>query len=650
MADTGLGSAILQGMTAGNMLGDRIANLRSNNRMQDLQDQINSGAFNADKFGGDQGAAQQALYNATRQAQEPLSARGLDDSYGTGQYDRMAALMALRQRQSGASQIDQGNVAQGVRTGAMGSAIQGDIPGALQAGQFAANVDTGTNAVNNTGAMQGGVAPGDVNQQQLAQGVASNAARYGDAQGAAGWGDKNAEARDALVQQNLGRGLTIAMNPALGGIDGAVGHFDAAAKLMGYGGVAMKNGVPWVTDAQGNGVAELSPENIQEFAGTIGNNPSQIMPAIRARQAQQAADMREQQKFATQKGTEASIDAASKAGDPAMLRALERGAAQSLATAKAGGWDMVGQAQDVQDDKGNVTGKAYLVKNEATGQPMRMIVSSSTDASGDNPIQLQDYQGRPMDPNQLPAKAAASIALAQRAVKDQAMADFYDATQRIGAMRQSGIQRAAQAWGAGGAMGGGFTLPGQQPQQGTSASTVPQGNSQWEQNARNYQSPLAAYDLQQMRAESGGNQGAVSGAGARGVMQLMPATARQLEKQLGMPEGETDRNPAANAYAGRVYRDQLYADAMKKTGDPAMSLAYALKAYNAGPAGLNRQINSGKLVPETANYMEGPLKGAKGKSKDPTSPAPQARVTGPALQTRNALLNLNSDMLLAPRR
>jgi soluble lytic murein transglycosylase-like protein len=126
-------------------------------------------------------------------------------------------------------------------------------------------------------------------------------------------------------------------------------------------------------------------------------------------------------------------------------------------------------------------------------------------------------------------------------------------------------------------------------------------------------------------------------------MQLMPGTARAMEKQLGMPDGETDRNPAANAYAGRVYRDQLYADAMKKTGDPAISMQYALSAYNAGPAGLNRQINSGKLKDETANYGKSIAKkaGAMGNK-------PQARVQGAPMQTRgmNASLATNADRFL----
>jgi hypothetical protein len=77
--------------------------------------------------------------------------------------------------------------------------------------------------------------------------------------------------------------------------------------------------------------------------------------------------------------------------------------------------------------------------------------------------------------------------------------------------------------------------------------------------------------------ESGGNPNAVSPVGARGTMQLMPATARMLEQQLGMPAGETDRNPDANVAAGKHYLNSLV---KRYPGRPDLALA----AYNAGPA------------------------------------------------------------------
>jgi hypothetical protein len=72
-----------------------------------------------------------------------------------------------------------------------------------------------------------------------------------------------------------------------------------------------------------------------------------------------------------------------------------------------------------------------------------------------------------------------------------------------------------------------------------------------------------------VKAESGGNSRAVSRAGARGLMQLMPGTA----KDLGV---EDSFKPDENLRGGSTYLDALltyYHD----------NLALALAAYNAGP-------------------------------------------------------------------
>ena len=77
-----------------------------------------------------------------------------------------------------------------------------------------------------------------------------------------------------------------------------------------------------------------------------------------------------------------------------------------------------------------------------------------------------------------------------------------------------------------------------------------------------------------VKAESGGNARAVSHAGARGLMQLMPATATTL----GV---EDSFKPEENVRGGSVYLDSLlthYHD----------NLALALAAYNAGPQAVDK--------------------------------------------------------------
>ena len=81
-----------------------------------------------------------------------------------------------------------------------------------------------------------------------------------------------------------------------------------------------------------------------------------------------------------------------------------------------------------------------------------------------------------------------------------------------------------------------------------------------------------------VKAESGGDAHAVSRAGARGLMQLMPGTANEL--------GVTDSfKPDQNVSGGTTYLDAL----LTRYHD---NLALALAAYNAGPAAVDKYHGS----------------------------------------------------------
>jgi soluble lytic murein transglycosylase-like protein len=93
-----------------------------------------------------------------------------------------------------------------------------------------------------------------------------------------------------------------------------------------------------------------------------------------------------------------------------------------------------------------------------------------------------------------------------------------------------------------------------------------------------------------VKHESGGNAKAVSSAGAIGLAQLMPGTARAL--------GVDPWNPEQNLRGGARYLKQQY----ERFGDWGLALA----AYNAGPG----NVSKGYIPSSTKKYVRNVLTSA----------------------------------------
>lgn len=89
-----------------------------------------------------------------------------------------------------------------------------------------------------------------------------------------------------------------------------------------------------------------------------------------------------------------------------------------------------------------------------------------------------------------------------------------------------------------------------------------------------------------MQAESGGNQNAVSPKGALGVMQLMPETAEEVSRELGIPYSKERlaTDPNYNAALGTAYINKMLG---RFDGNQTLAVA----AYNAGPGMVDDWIN-----------------------------------------------------------
>ena len=90
---------------------------------------------------------------------------------------------------------------------------------------------------------------------------------------------------------------------------------------------------------------------------------------------------------------------------------------------------------------------------------------------------------------------------------------------------------------------------------------------------------------------------ATSPAGAQGLMQLMPPTAKELAQKLGRPHASS-YDPEFNVTAGALYLRKMLE---RYGGDVRLALA----AYNAGPGNVDKwTARGGRLPPRSEEYVQ----------------------------------------------
>lgn len=127
------------------------------------------------------------------------------------------------------------------------------------------------------------------------------------------------------------------------------------------------------------------------------------------------------------------------------------------------------------------------------------------------------------------------------------------------------------------------------------AAKRPESTNQYEhfiaEAARRFALP-AHWISRVMRVESAGNVRAVSSAGAMGLMQIMPATWKELRMRYHFGHDPFDAHD--NILAGAAYLHELY----DRYGSPGF-----LAAYNAGPERYEEYLAGRPLPRETRAYV-----------------------------------------------
>lgn len=197
--------------------------------------------------------------------------------------------------------------------------------------------------------------------------------------------------------------------------------------------------------------------------------------------------------------------------------------------------------------------------------------------------------------------------------------------------------------------GNGIQAGGLHALRGTWQRGVDALDSAWESGKAGFKSLVDSV----IKHESSGNIAAVSPKGARGLMQLMPGTARDMAAELGLPFSEARLTTDAeyNKRLGSAYLNKMLD---RYDGHQALALA----AYNAGPGRVDEwlkshgdprtgEIGTGAWVQkipyaETRNYTRNILNDLRAAAPAPVEPRAQIQRAPSPVQ---ASLNSSADVV-----
>ncbi|SDT24422.1 soluble lytic murein transglycosylase [Halopseudomonas xinjiangensis] len=190
-----------------------------------------------------------------------------------------------------------------------------------------------------------------------------------------------------------------------------------------------------------------------------------------------------------------------------------------------------------------------------------------------------------------------------------------------------------------------------QPLADTWRRGVDQISDIWERGSASFQNLVASV----IKHESGGRVDAVSPKGARGLMQLMPDTAREMAAKLGIPYSES-RLASDGDYNKRLGTAYLNNMLDRYQGSEVLALA----AYNAGPGRVDQWLQTvgdprGKQITEaewieripfseTRNYTRSIMRDLREQASQSLQQKPGAADAGSVINQPERLNN-SSDMV-----